>query len=290
MENLGLKALKSISLVVGNNLLYTQGAGGNTSVKLNANKMAVKASGYLLKQVTEKDGFVVLDYQLMRDYLKHPDLDEATFYQKISNFKINSPDYPQLRPSMEAGFHALLNNVVIHTHSVLANILNCCVEGKSIINKLFPEACLVEYVNPGIPLILAIKKKLVEKQTAQVFFLENHGIIVTHENPESALEVHNVINEKISSYLKIDLKIDDSLGIIDVDLVKNRALFPDQVIYTMNENLLKSPGGHETLFAYGYILKNINKLGLTPKFISEKDVHSIINMESEKYRQKRALL
>ena len=53
----------SISKDVGKNPVFVHGGGGNTSAKLDDRYMAVKASGYRLDQVTEWDGYVIVDYQ-----------------------------------------------------------------------------------------------------------------------------------------------------------------------------------------------------------------------------------
>ena len=58
-----LRNLEMISKEVGCQIEYTQGGGGNTSAKLNEELMAVKASGYKLKQITPKEGYVVVNYK-----------------------------------------------------------------------------------------------------------------------------------------------------------------------------------------------------------------------------------
>ena len=58
-----LKNLEYISKEVGLPIRYTQGGGGNTSVKLDNELMAVgKLSGFKLKQVNAK-GYVVVNYK-----------------------------------------------------------------------------------------------------------------------------------------------------------------------------------------------------------------------------------
>ncbi|NMA66786.1 MAG: class II aldolase/adducin family protein, partial [Clostridiaceae bacterium] len=56
------KELEAISQYAGKRIDYVQGGGGNTSVKLNDEFMAVKASGYKLSQITENEGYVVVNY------------------------------------------------------------------------------------------------------------------------------------------------------------------------------------------------------------------------------------
>ena len=54
-----LKELVLISRSAGSRSDYVQGGGGNTSVKLDDNLMAVKASGFMLKDISQNEGFVV---------------------------------------------------------------------------------------------------------------------------------------------------------------------------------------------------------------------------------------
>ena len=62
-----LEKLVKISQAVGNSPDLIQGGGGNTSVKLDDKLMAVKASGYRLNQITENEGFVVVNYNDIKD-------------------------------------------------------------------------------------------------------------------------------------------------------------------------------------------------------------------------------
>ena len=72
---------------------------------------------------------------------------------------------------------------------------------------------------------------------------------------------------------------------MEVNAMKDFVMFPDQIVYLLSEDLRNTKAGLETLYAYNYILENIKNLGLTPNFISKKDIVYITNMESEKYRQ-----
>ena len=61
--------LEKISQIIGNLPQYVQGGGGNTSVKINDELMAVKASGYKLKQITTSEGFVVINYKNIKNIM-----------------------------------------------------------------------------------------------------------------------------------------------------------------------------------------------------------------------------
>jgi rhamnose utilization protein RhaD (predicted bifunctional aldolase and dehydrogenase) len=217
MYSKSLKELEIISNAVGNNPKYVQGGGGNTSVKLNDELMAVKASGFKLKQITEKEGFVVVNYKNIREYFKNVNLDSDIDYEKDSvkfakDNVIALEGMAELRPSVEAGFHSILKKYVIHTHPVYANILCCSEEGRNLTDKIFPESewekLWIPYVNPGFFLTLKIIEAIKNYESKkgifpEIIFMENHGLIVTSDNREHCIELHNKVNDSIIEYLGI---------------------------------------------------------------------------------------
>ena len=58
-----LSELAKISKLIGQNPAYVQGGGGNTSVKFGDKYMAVKSSGLTLAEVTESNGYSVVDFE-----------------------------------------------------------------------------------------------------------------------------------------------------------------------------------------------------------------------------------
>ena len=176
-EDIKLDNLINMSHEIGNEIAYVQGGGGNTSVKLDTMKMAIKASGIALKDMSAEQGFSVVDYQKVNKYHCSPDSSEDRYSESITNFAIDS----SAKPSIETGFHALLGEYVIHSHSVFLNVLLCAKEGKDLILEHFPESIWVDYFTPGKDLTLAIKNSLNGREDSfeGLIFLENHGIIVS---------------------------------------------------------------------------------------------------------------
>lgn len=112
-----------------------------------------------------------------------------------------------LRPSVEAGFHSLLDTYVLHTHSVYANLACCARDGREIAAKVLSGADygwgMVPYVDPGARLTFAIRDELrrVEAETGRrpaVILMQNHGILVHHDDPGQALAIHADANERIA--------------------------------------------------------------------------------------------
>lgn len=266
MFNKSLSQLEKISQSVGNSPQYVQGGGGNTSVKINDELMAVKASGYKLKQITANEGFVVVNFKNIKEYYNNVDLASDIDYEKDSTRFTNEnivkiEGLKELRPSVEAGFHSILKRFVIHTHPVYANIICCSTEGKSLMNKIFHDSkwdtLWIPYINPGFFLTVKIKEALEkskeENKYPEIIFLENHGLIVHSDDPDECVELHNEVNKRISEYFNINenypqIKIvqsSEGTFISNTEYIKeffkNRkpqedffekyALYPDQLVY-----------------------------------------------------------
>ncbi len=209
-----LKQFADMSQAIGNRADYAQGGGGNTSVKLNDELMAVKASGYKLKDMKTNDGFVVINYQKIRKYYDDVNLDSDTdFYKDSTAFvKANTVTLPGLkegmRASVEAGFHSLLYKYVIHTHSVYSNLLCCTMEGRGIADRLFGNSeygyAWIPYITPGFDLTLGIKHILDDRDVMpKIIFMESHGILVSSDDYNECVMLHEMISDEILKELDL---------------------------------------------------------------------------------------
>lgn len=334
-----LKGLQTISQAVGNDPDYVQGGGGNTSVKIDGTLMAVKASGYKLNQITSSDGFVVVDYAKIREYYASVDLDAGIDYEKDSTAFVQGSivaleGLKVLRPSIEAGFHSLLKKYVIHTHPVYANILCCAGNGQELVAQAFstkPYNYLwIPYIKPGFTLTLKMKSEIDNalaqgKQYPTVIFMENHGLIVTSDDAQECIALHQEVNDTIKAFLRITeeypqvsvRRLDDNTfasatpyvvdffkgNTIDMELF-NTVLYPDQLVY-LNGNLnegkirLNPETGEmeyqtlyseavtveETLAAWLYVMQQVKEHGYTLKTMPSDEIDFIRNWEGEKYRK-----
>ena len=68
-----LENFRKVSSSVGARADYVQGGGGNTSVKLEGGLMAIKASGYCLKDIDIDKAYAVLDYAALRKFYNETD-------------------------------------------------------------------------------------------------------------------------------------------------------------------------------------------------------------------------
>ena len=207
-----LSDFSRVSKAAGGRSDYVQGGGGNTSVKLPGGLMAIKASGFCLKDIEIDKAYAVLDGADLRNFYlssepgDFEDVEKAGSSRAKANIR-HIDGLADLRPSVEAGFHSILSTFVVHTHSVYANLACCSTACRAIAEQAFQDALYswgwVPYTDPGANLTFAIRDELrrVEKATGKVpsvILMQNHGIIVHDDDPDKALAIHTDANERLA--------------------------------------------------------------------------------------------
>lgn len=224
-------SLHKIVSFLGGKKEYFQGAGGNVSIKLDGSnndsadntEMTIKASGVRVSEMTQPEGVVAVAYPDIRAYFKNTtdglDSKEEDSISIIKKSVLSNNNDDNRRPSMETGFHALLGNVVLHTHSVYVNLLTCSETFEDLVNELFPTSSggkvtysTIGYATPGHFLTHKVKGVIskVEQNSAgkneviaHAIFMKNHGIIVSAETADEAITIHEEINQKIIDHFNI---------------------------------------------------------------------------------------
>lgn len=181
---------------LGRNYRLVQGGGGNVSLKQGP-LMRVKASGAALKDLTEKEGFVGLDYALLRRALNGGEPTDDAAYRALLAQARNAGESG--RPSIESALHALLGPCVIHTHPNALLRLLCRRDALALVARLAPElGCpplFIPYASPGLPLAQALIAAARDEgrdlaATPMVVFLANHGLFVSALDTRTALAIH----------------------------------------------------------------------------------------------------
>ncbi|MAZ43882.1 MAG: hypothetical protein CMF48_01705 [Legionellales bacterium] len=175
-----LMRLRALSCMVGQNPLWVQAAGGNTSVK-EGNTLWIKASGACLSDAYHPSAFVPVNREasLAQSTLVYPD--------------------SGTRPSMETWMHlALPQQWVIHTHPVNVLAWACREDAEAQINKKLADlnATFLPYHMPGKPLASALAAAQ-RKATTQAFILANHGLIVAADSETEAMAMHQQIEDAL---------------------------------------------------------------------------------------------
>lgn len=282
--------LVNLSRAIGSNIAYVQGGGGNISVKISDDLMAIKASGYELKNLTETDGFAFVNHaqvnKKIAELCKNGSGSDEEFSHEIKAATQKIDSYPDLRPSMETGFHSLLPfNYVVHSHSVYVAILLCSLEGKKIAEEIFSDFLWISYENPGWNVTAAIFNGLKKQPKPKIIFLQNHGLIVAGDDENEVLNLHESINQKIKNYFKIAEFSLEKVKIYDQKFIHSNIIFPDQVVFGLSKEFAESEVARHIFAAYSFILRSVEEYGLKPVFLEQKNVDFIANMESEKYRK-----
>jgi len=175
---------------------------GNTSVRLDEDTFAVKASGSNLATLKAEDvtscAFDRLLPLLDKTSATDLEVDQALLAARL--------DSAAKKPSIEALFHAYLLTLpgvrcVGHVHGIAVNQILCSPRAREFAEK---RACpdeivmcgvasvFVPYAEPGLGLSQAIRREVVAfvKRTGRdpkIILLQNHGIIAVGASPKAVL-------------------------------------------------------------------------------------------------------
>jgi len=157
--------------------------GGNTSIKSvvdGEDILFVKGSGWDLISIKE-EGFAPVKLQRL---LEMSQLKELSDIDMVASQKAAMIDASAPNPSVEAILHALIPyKVVDHTHADAIVTISNSLNGKAIIEKLFPNFLIVDYVMPGFILAQKIYEmtESYDWEQSDGIILHNHGIF-TYDN------------------------------------------------------------------------------------------------------------
>lgn len=182
VENAEFQALQQFSTTIGSDTSLVQGAGGNTSLKLDG-VMWIKASGTWLMNAKQADQFVPVNVEPLLQAVSNNDPRAETSV----DFVLQSRNPSGLRPSIETTVHALLpQKVVIHVHCVKTISLAVQSQGEQQLNELLTQFnwSWIPYVRPGLTLAKNIQQHM--KVGSNVLVLGNHGLVVAAETVEGA--------------------------------------------------------------------------------------------------------
>lgn len=219
-----LDALIETSQKVGAAIPYwTQGPGGNLSAKIG-NQLWIKASGKRLDETNKLEDFACVDLaifkklwtELVKNFDEKSHGADEELEQGYSDAITKSWDrsLSSHRPSMEAGFHALLPDAfVFHFHSLAALLMFFLNKQKPTefaawlsTNKIV-EPVFVETQRPG----LLLSWYLARQKRTKFYILENHGVVLQSNDP-GVLEDWSKLEDSFLKYFKFKFIADLKAG------------------------------------------------------------------------------
>lgn len=226
-----------LSKYFGQSILNIQGPGGNISIKLD-DIIFIKSSGAVLGNISYNEGYCLANNNKCIELL-NSERELELKNSKIFGYKI---------PSMETFFHSFMKKYTVHIHFTLSNIFFCS-DKKFTLNNFPYNYEIIKYIPPGLLLAKEVYKKYsLEKD---VYFLENHGIIITSDNLNDIITIYeniyryfnNLLDNRFSEELntfyinkEYYFKKNKSLIIRTIDypyqiLKKIKYCFPDLAIF-----------------------------------------------------------
>lgn len=200
-----MKHFIEISKYAGMREDLVQAGGGNTSIKLDDKRMAIKASGIQLAEISETAGYSIVDFSMIAEYMKKIIIGGSNYSEGeiLERALINGK-----RSSIETFLHAVTGKLTLHTHPVAVNILATRTGGMKALEELFPEALMVSYATPGLELAKLYYQTFLNyngKETNfHTIFLKNHGLIVSGNTADEVIERCENINQKIGNFIGLD--------------------------------------------------------------------------------------
>jgi len=256
-----LDALRDLSARIGADPLFTQAAGGNTSLKAG-DVLWIKASGTWLAHAREREIMVPVALTPLIEAVRafDPRADRA------QEFVLADLNRAGLRPSIETTVHALVpHRVVVHVHCVNTIALAVRTDCEELLCDRLSGInwALVPYARPGLPLALAIDAKL--SGEPDVLVLANHGLVVaakTVAEAEALLrEVKSRLStepratpafdppalEKLCSGADYRVPSDPAIHTVALDstateIARGGSLYPDHVIFLGRGTVVANPG------------------------------------------------
>lgn len=178
---------------------------GNTSCRIDQESFCIKASGQQMYNISPS-GFVTVRFGPILEMLERSPGDLAAQKAVMQAAKVDPA--VALLPSVEVSFHAVLLDecgvsFIGHTHPIAINRLMCSTRAREFAERRMfpdeivlcgPESVFVPYVDPGLPLAVAIRdqtRAYMDKhgEAPKVILMANHGIIALGQTPTEVLNI-----------------------------------------------------------------------------------------------------
>lgn len=262
-ESSELDSLLQLSMQVGSDPSLVQGAGGNTSIKMD-DTLWIKASGTWLMNALGQNIMVPVALDPLLQALQINDAEA----EQTQSFVISEKNPEDLRPSIETTVHAVFpQKIVVHVHCVNTISLALRSDASDVLAPLLSSFNwrFVPYVKPGLSLSRSIASVLYRDDIpADVVVLGNHGLVVAAETVAEANDLlcqvcaalQQPLRETPAAYMhklqalaagsdyELPKQIEThavALDDIALDIAKGGSLYPDHVIFLGEGSVVADP-------------------------------------------------
>lgn len=290
-----IKNLIKLSKYAGMREDIIQAGGGNTSVKIDNEKMFIKSSGYQLSEMEENVGYSKVNYKKIVDYFKsHLEIKRSDEKELLNETLIEGK-----RPSIETFLHSITEKYTLHTHPLLINVFTSRVSGMEELKFIFPDSLIIGYQTPGIFLAKDFFdkfSKLDNPQKVNIVFLKNHGLIVSGRNIDEVIELHEKVLKTLEDSLKINMQAYRNSTYL---YKKLESFLENNIVYLCENSKIKSFKENNNIDKVNYCFspdsliycnkkilvlnKNDDMLEATKKHILEYGNANVIFFENEFY-------
>ena len=290
-----IKNLIKLSKYAGMREDIIQAGGGNTSIKIDNEKMFIKSSGYQLSEMEENVGYSKVNYKKIVDYFKsHLEIKRSDEKKLLNETLIEGK-----RPSIETFLHSITQKYTLHTHPLLINVFTSRVSGMEELKSIFPDSLIIGYQTPGIFLAKDFFdkfSKLDNPQKVNIVFLKNHGLIVSGRNIDEVIELHEKVLKKLEDSLKINMQAYRNSTYL---YKKLESFLENNIVYLCENSKIKSFKENNNIDKVNYCFspdsliycnkkilvlnKNDDMLEATKKHILEYGNANVIFFENEFY-------
>jgi|GEM_PF-7060967 ribulose-5-phosphate 4-epimerase/fuculose-1-phosphate aldolase len=185
--------------------LWSPASGGNVSVKDEAvDTLVVKASGMRFSDLTPARGLARLRLSGVRQLLDDASYDALSYFEQQdragrAQAACLLPGSSE-RPSLETGFHALGDRVVLHTHPIPLAAALSMKEGRGLALDLAQGlgggAVWVGLRPPGYSLARLIRQGMAKQPGASLALMQNHGLAAWGPDAATVLGLTQALVER----------------------------------------------------------------------------------------------
>jgi len=259
-----------LSKYFGQSELNVQGPGGNISVKTDE-LMLIKSSGCIMGNITPNSDYCAVNIKKCKELVNEKR--DNILETKIFGYKV---------PSMETYFHSFMKKYTVHIHFTLANIFGCSENFTNILAEFKYPYSIIDYQVPGILLSYDIKQNYT--LGCDIYFLLNHGLIITSDSIEQILEYYKYIFDYFNK------KLDNKYCFDSFDLNKkyaetNNYKIIKETLYTKElfENMIVCFPDLAVFVQNICVCDNINDLKISDIVIYKNKVYIVTENISKSY-------